>query len=1281
MFYIVGNGPSLSKRVLAELPDGQWLGMNSAYRYWELINKYPKYYACLDPVVILSHAEKIEELHDKGLIHEFFLHDEIKQVCPNLEHSKRVTFLSEFIADENKILGFSELGLYKQTTGALALRYCIEKENDEFCLLGIDCNYVEILSEAENTGNHGLAIKEKVAKNPNYFFSDYQEKGDKYQVPNPSIHSGNLHLQSFLSLKKDLVKFGVDLEISVGSYQSLLYKHGVFNLVNVYDKLNINKVDCIAIPITEREVDVVIENFSHWLNPKLYPSLVGNIVENVHVFLDCKERVDIIEKFERYLSGGRLGHIVKNFKLTFLGLPDSVNYYLKIDDGSKRSTKSGPNIFWLSVMKYCEVYENTLQIESDCLPIRGGWFDNINNIVSNWPRDFWIMGPQYHGPTRLDMAYILHINGNAVYATGNSQFQDFLDDVYVPLIKDVIDKNNHTLAYDTAFSYLLLSGNDKYIQNKNSSLIRNLDKFVFSDFILNLGGRIETENAANYDITRLRREYPGAVLGHGRLFNQQVPKYLRELESFFSGADSLQRSLFIGGAWLSAKAGSIKADGFDKISFSLSEEEERFIIAIHVFDIEENIEHTSFKFKLTDCSFNIDRAFLRIGQSHDSYREYSVMCSTQDMGATILDVEVVEMCTVGRGTLVLEVKNDNKTKQGHFYLDATQYLSSERILDVKVENSGAADKVIKDWESFILSPISSDNSEFTLSDYLLDGFALVDYDLNLNASLRSAYFKLISLETRTAQTSKATLVIKGSPPADAKYIRVESKGSSSELKLRICRNGATKWEYIDLVLGGSDDLFLLNPFKKIHEGFRIELELKKPSNAEFKIYFLSDHDQRFDINDLVRYLVNGNTINAKIACEVSTDIFLQTCFSVISKSKTFSYLTPKLMAALKEAGRDNIIAKSVKHIVYIDPVYYKTASATQELRNSLLEDYDSSKLTLVSPSLDKDSDWELFSNGVSSYINNRDLIVKLKMLDAELLVRTAYSPLFDKAFYEAISTSGLRYSYFHMDLWDRRLTSSLSVEEVREFSLVFQKFLQSAKGGFAISERMKGYIRDYYDVDPPVVVHNFPSDIENETQRRSKSQKRTTIKISYIGGLEEDMTKKGVADFLSALSIIKGFPLHLEVFVKTFSRHKDALNNLLESHSGSWFTLTGSCGDLRHTEYKALLAESDVLLLTYNNNDSKAKDYVEYSFPNKFADYLSVQSPIIYYGPDFAVTDYIIELDSPFLRWVKDEDSVEEILLDMVSLVGKPYPKLLIDGINDKMGESVMKSNFYSKIY
>lgn len=50
-------------------------------------------------------------------------------------------------------------------------------------LLGVDCNYVEFVDGSKKDGPGGLVMEKTPEKNPNYWFDDYQQKGDEYNVP------------------------------------------------------------------------------------------------------------------------------------------------------------------------------------------------------------------------------------------------------------------------------------------------------------------------------------------------------------------------------------------------------------------------------------------------------------------------------------------------------------------------------------------------------------------------------------------------------------------------------------------------------------------------------------------------------------------------------------------------------------------------------------------------------------------------------------------------------------------------------------------------------------------------------------------------------------------------------------------------------------------------------------------------------------------------------------------------------------------------------------------
>ena len=189
---IVGNGRSLKGFDLTKISKAglDSFGMNAAYRYWRRIDWWPTYFACYDFVVIDSHLEEFKKLiTDPEIpIEKFFFRHQI------VEHPKCVAVSNEEIG---KII----------TTGTGVCRTAIKMGYDTLFLLGIDCNYVETIPESKQTENNVLEVQQTPKHNPNYFFDDYQQKGDVYNVPNCE----KIHMEAWSELAEDCNKLGVDI--------------------------------------------------------------------------------------------------------------------------------------------------------------------------------------------------------------------------------------------------------------------------------------------------------------------------------------------------------------------------------------------------------------------------------------------------------------------------------------------------------------------------------------------------------------------------------------------------------------------------------------------------------------------------------------------------------------------------------------------------------------------------------------------------------------------------------------------------------------------------------------------------------------------------------------------------------------------------------------------------------------------------------------------------------------------------------------------------------------
>lgn len=190
--FVLGNGPSLKNLPFTKLRNVATVGMNAAYRYWDVCGWYPSYYCCMDTVVILSHADEIHRLivgAETYGIRYFFLRKVISERYPDLLDHPRVLFLED-IRPLCPLFQVEPI-----TTGSYALMFMAFLGFRQIYLAGVDCNYVErITGVADGDKKNKLVIVDNVESNPNYFFDSYQRPGDEYNVPNPSK---DLHVRSW----------------------------------------------------------------------------------------------------------------------------------------------------------------------------------------------------------------------------------------------------------------------------------------------------------------------------------------------------------------------------------------------------------------------------------------------------------------------------------------------------------------------------------------------------------------------------------------------------------------------------------------------------------------------------------------------------------------------------------------------------------------------------------------------------------------------------------------------------------------------------------------------------------------------------------------------------------------------------------------------------------------------------------------------------------------------------------------------------------------------------
>jgi hypothetical protein len=191
---IMGNGPSLGEimnrpDLLNILRTYDTFGLNAAYRAYEQYDFFPTYFGSFDFRVCDSHAGAFGELvRGENPIKRFFFAKQSVFDAKTKAHPRFQTInfkaAPQGVSRQTKLSAsfddFDDCG--SSGTNAVQAGYLMGYRH--FILLGVDCNYVEILDGVKDLDGIRYEVVDEIKSNPNYWFEGYQIKGDKFHKPN-----------------------------------------------------------------------------------------------------------------------------------------------------------------------------------------------------------------------------------------------------------------------------------------------------------------------------------------------------------------------------------------------------------------------------------------------------------------------------------------------------------------------------------------------------------------------------------------------------------------------------------------------------------------------------------------------------------------------------------------------------------------------------------------------------------------------------------------------------------------------------------------------------------------------------------------------------------------------------------------------------------------------------------------------------------------------------------------------------------------------------------------
>lgn len=212
---------------------------------------------------------------------------------------------------------------------------------------------------------------------------------------------------------------------------------------------NAAKLEAVVLATTTREIDdgrfnrFIIEQLSKCYSTDL--DLVIIINNSSHSTDIIPIITSVLEKF-------------KTIETYYIEIPEQDDIYTTNENLKyipELGLSSGPNILFFTTMNYCQKYNTILLLETDCV-LKPYCFKKLKSFIE-FAGDFLIIGSSYAGSQKIKFDEITfhHINGVAIYRTGNSEFQNLIKNVKQDIINMVKRRQYGGSSYDYAIMAFL----------------------------------------------------------------------------------------------------------------------------------------------------------------------------------------------------------------------------------------------------------------------------------------------------------------------------------------------------------------------------------------------------------------------------------------------------------------------------------------------------------------------------------------------------------------------------------------------------------------------------------------------------------------------------------------------------------------------------------------------------------------------------------------------------------------------------------------------------------
>jgi hypothetical protein len=260
--------------------------------------------------------------------------------------------------------------------------------------------------------------------------------------------------------------------------------------------MSTNVLEALILPVTSREInDGRFKSFISQLRPIKTTNLSFVMFVNNDTHISISEDIRVLKsKF-------------KTVDVIHLNIPvlDDI-YNINSQRIPKYGLASGPNILFLSAMRHCAKFNTVLLVETDCI-VKPTFLEDLA-LFTSFSGGFLIAGTRYDGNSHTNANTLMfhHINGVALYNTGNPRFQILMNNLDAYIVQQV--KFTPFFAYDVAINQLILN---RILDTSTHFEWKRIYKdIITTNFIVNMS--LPSDKDVSMD--HINNKYPNHVILH-----------------------------------------------------------------------------------------------------------------------------------------------------------------------------------------------------------------------------------------------------------------------------------------------------------------------------------------------------------------------------------------------------------------------------------------------------------------------------------------------------------------------------------------------------------------------------------------------------------------------------------------------------------------------------------------------------------------------------------------------------------------------------------------------